>query len=166
MIVAIAGFAVLFALERFLFDAAFRVLPSPYHRTGHVVNAETYLLWGAINGAALVVLGPFIFALKLAGSFRRPSQNGASRLRRLAMVLMFGFAGTVMGAAVGFVIGLVAGNVVDPSVSNPHNYGGLERALVTVAVTIAGACIGFTLGLVQYSRRATQTEAPGDINHG
>jgi hypothetical protein len=154
MIVSIAAFAVLLVLERFLFIAAFKALPSPYHPTGHVVTAETYLLWMGFNGAAVAVLSPIIFATKVTGCFTLTSRGWGSRLRCLATALFFGFAGTVIGVVVGFVLGLIVGYAVDPSGPNPHNYGGLLRGLATVAIMVVGAYIGFVVGVVRYSRLA------------
>jgi hypothetical protein len=162
MIIAIAAFAVLLVVERFLFNAAFRAIPSPYHPTGHVVTAETYLLWMFFNAVAAAVLVPMIYAMKIAGCFPSTSRPGGAWLRRLATALSFGFGGALIGVVLGLVVGLPAGYAMDPSSSNPHNYGGILRGFVTVTIAVIGGYFGLVVGLVQYSRRVRSKSLPGD----
>lgn len=154
MITAVAALAVFLPLERFLFDVAFRAIPSPYHPTGHDVTAETYFLWMALNAAAAAALGPIVYAANVTGCCTLTSRGWPSRLRRLATALVSGFVGAMAGVVVGTVVGPVIGYALDPSAPNPHNLGGLGRGLVTGAVTVMAAYIGFAVGVVWYSRRA------------
>jgi hypothetical protein len=164
MIVAIAAFAVLLVLEKFLFDAAVRTLTSP---TEHVIFGEAVLVWAFFNGSALVVLGPIVYAMKVTDCFTSTPRGWAMRLRLWANALIFASAGTVIGVVLGFAVGLTVGYAVDPG-SNPHNYDGFFRLFVTEAGTVvgavAGAVAGFVVGLVRTSRRSRSKAAPGECD--
>jgi hypothetical protein len=169
LIVSIAAFAMLLLLEKLLFNAAVWALTSPLP-TEHVYLGDAVLLWVLLNGAAVVVLGPIICAMKMTDSFTSTPRGWASRLRRWARALVFGLAGTAIGAVLGFAVGMTYGIAVEPPGTSPHNSGLFGAFLVSVALAvlgaIAGAPVGFVVGLVRLSRRSRPKPAhvKGDVD--